>query len=373
MKKNFKTLVLGMVIGATLVGTPVLADVIWEKISVVRNYVTVMIDGEKLNADNFLYLDTTYVPIRAVSEALGKNVSYKDGVAYIGDTYGAVFGGADVDLGNGYTATADELEAYTNRAAKDIENTGAAAEQIEASAKEDLLQYKALSAIAAENNIKVGEDFENNFANIIAYMKMNYGGEEGMLAAMEEAGFTYELYKRYQETDYLYRKLLSADAFRASDAEISSYYEANKSSFPYDGIQAQHVLIGITDETGNVITDEAKLKELEKKAQDVYNQAKKGTDFSSLVEKYGEDPGMNQNPDGYIFTKGEMIEEFETAAFALKDGEISQPVKTAYGWHIIKRIKAHTIQPLDSSVASTIAQTLAAEKIQIAIDAKLGK
>ena len=84
MKKNFKMFVLGLLTGVVLVSAPVMANDLWEKIDVVRNKIAVMVNGQKLDADNFLYNDTTYVPIRAVAESLGVNVEYKDGVAYIG-------------------------------------------------------------------------------------------------------------------------------------------------------------------------------------------------------------------------------------------------------------------------------------------------
>lgn len=371
MKKNFKTLMLGVIIGALLVGTPVLADVIWERIDVVRNQITVMVGDEKLDADNFLYRDTTYVPIRKVAEGLGMNVTYKDGVAYISEKYAAEFGGTKIELANGFEATTEELAAYVARTAKDPSYANATAEEIEAAAKANLIQYKAIAALATENGIVIGEEFYDNFSGIIEYMKMNYGGEDSMLAAMEEAGYTFELYKRYQESDYLSRKLLALDKFSASEDDIKAYYEAHSADFPYNGVQAQHILISTMDENGTAITDEAKLKEIEKKANDVYKEAKGGADFNALIDKYGEDPGMKSNPEGYIFTTGEMVEQFETTAFALKDGEISEPVKTVYGWHIIKRIKAHTSQPLTESLSANISRAISYDKLQNAINAKL--
>ena len=69
----------------------------------------------------------------------------------------------------------------------------------------------------------------------------------------------------------------------------------------------------------------------------VYRRAVAGAKFDSLIEQYGKDPGMEVYPEGYVFTKGEMVEPFEKAAFGLKDGEISEPVKSDYGYHIIQR------------------------------------
>ncbi len=373
MKKNFKTFILGVVIGAMCVSVPAMANVIWEKIDVVRNHMTVMIDGEKLEADNFLYLDTTYVPIRAVAEGLGKNVTYKDGVAYIEEKFTAKFGGENVALGNGFNATTEEITAYKNMYAKDPYMANATDEQLHEAAVESIRSYKALVEVAADNNIYVGQEFYDSFSDIMDYMELNYGSKDALYAAMQDAGYSYEMYKRYQESEYLYSKLLENIAFAATDDEIVQYYTDNAESFPYDGVQAQHILISTMDENGVAITDSAKLKEIEKKANTVYKQATGGADFNELIKKYGEDPGMESNPDGYIFTTGEMVEEFEKAAFSLKDGEISKPVQSVYGWHIIKKIKAHKVQPLDSRLKSYIANNVSIQKVYAAIDVKLGK
>lgn len=74
------------------------------------------------------------------------------------------------------------------------------------------------------------------------------------------------------------------------------------------------------------------------KAEDVLKKAKAGEDFDALVAEFGEDPGVEQSPNGYTFTKnGGMVKEFEDAAFALEIDGISELVETDYGWHILKR------------------------------------
>lgn len=74
------------------------------------------------------------------------------------------------------------------------------------------------------------------------------------------------------------------------------------------------------------------------KAEQVLERVKSGEDFDKLIKEFGEDPGMQQNVDGYLFTKNEMVKPFEDAAFALKDNEVSDIVETDFGYHIIKRI-----------------------------------
>ena len=73
-------------------------------------------------------------------------------------------------------------------------------------------------------------------------------------------------------------------------------------------------------------------------AKQLVNELKKGADFDALMATYSEDPGSQSQPDGYVFTTGEMVPEFENATKALKVGEISGIVESTYGYHIIKRI-----------------------------------
>lgn len=104
-------------------------------------------------------------------------------------------------------------------------------------------------------------------------------------------------------------------------------------------ICAKHILIPTTDsKTGEAFSISEK-NTAKKVADTVIAKIKSGEDFDTLIEKYNKDPGVSYNPLGYVFTKGEMVKEFEETAFALKEGEISGIVETPYGYHIIKREK----------------------------------
>ena len=97
-------------------------------------------------------------------------------------------------------------------------------------------------------------------------------------------------------------------------------------------ISASHILIRTSDKDPGNRKDEAK-----KLAEAVLKLAKSGQDFASLAAKYSQDPGT-AGAGGALpfFRKGMMVKEFDEAAFALKPGEISNIIKTDYGYHIIK-------------------------------------
>ena len=110
-------------------------------------------------------------------------------------------------------------------------------------------------------------------------------------------------------------------------------------------VHVQHILFKTVGQT------DALVEETKKKAEDVLKQAKKGTKFDELAKKYSEDPGTKDKGGdlGWI-RQGQTVPEFEKTAFSLAPGQISDLVKTQYGFHIIKVLEkqtAHT-KPFDA-------------------------
>ena len=141
-------------------------------------------------------------------------------------------------------------------------------------------------------------------------------------AAAEKLDQTPQFQQRmaYARTKALVDLLLTEAAKKAVTAEAkrATYEEFAKQRKPETEVRARHILVD----------DEAKAKEIAKKA-------KAGEDFAKLAKENSKDSSEDGGDLGY-FTKEQMVPEFAEAAFKLDKGQISDPVKTQFGWHVIK-------------------------------------
>lgn len=115
---------------------------------------------------------------------------------------------------------------------------------------------------------------------------------------------------------------------RPSEDELMDFF---MSSY----LRCKHVLIKTVDDSYNPLENQ---DELAATAQDIAVRAQSGEDFDALIKEYNEDPGMESNKDGYVFTEGTMVDEFYQGTLALEEGGVSDPVESSYGWHIIQRL-----------------------------------
>ena len=108
-------------------------------------------------------------------------------------------------------------------------------------------------------------------------------------------------------------------AATTDDAMKKVYEDAAKQITSEQEVRARHILVPTEEE-----------------AKKVEDELKKGADFAELAKKESKDPGASDGGDLGFFTKEQMVPEFSKVAFALEPGKISDPVKTQFGWHIIK-------------------------------------
>src|SRR5437763_13727165 len=109
-------------------------------------------------------------------------------------------------------------------------------------------------------------------------------------------------------------------------------------------VRASHILIATSDPATGTEMSESEKKAKRKIADDLLKRAKAGEDFAKLAKENSEDPGSKDKGGEYTFPRGQMMPEFEAAAFSLNTNQVSDVVTTPYGFHIIKlyeKIPAH--------------------------------
>ncbi|MDD5258907.1 MAG: peptidylprolyl isomerase [bacterium] len=128
-------------------------------------------------------------------------------------------------------------------------------------------------------------------------------------------------------------KEIKSKAVLPTEAEVQKYYDEHKKELKQDEqVRARHILVRV-EEKADLKTQSAALK----KIKEIQDKIKKGNDFSALAKEYSDDPGSKENGgDLGFFTKETMVPEFSKAAFALKPGQVSDAVKTSFGYHLIK-------------------------------------
>jgi peptidyl-prolyl cis-trans isomerase C len=152
-----------------------------------------------------------------------------------------------------------------------------------------LIDMKIVSKAAEDKKVQDGEDFKKRLAFTRSRLLM-----DSLLASEGKAA-------------------------TSDDAMKKVYEQASKEITGEEEVHARHILVETEDE-----------------AKAVEEELKKGADFAELAKKKSKDPGASDGGDLGFFTKDQMVPEFSAVAFSLEPGKISDPVKSQFGWHVIK-------------------------------------
>jgi peptidyl-prolyl cis-trans isomerase SurA len=173
--------------------------------------------------------------------------------------------------------------------------------------------------------------------NQIERIRSQFASEEAFLEQLQAEGLTLkELRNQYRDeirNQLLKEKLIQKrlEQVRVSSGEVKKFYETNRDSLPEKpaGVRLAHILISTQP-------SEATADSLRRYAELIRQKATEGEEFAALAKNYSEDPSGEGGGDLGWFSRGQMVPEFEEAAFILQPGQISDVVKTQFGYHIIK-------------------------------------
>jgi parvulin-like peptidyl-prolyl isomerase len=186
---------------------------------------------------------------------------------------------------------------------------------------------------------------------LLQLKKQFYGGDDKKFkASLAKLLLTVDQVKKDVRAQLLeeaiYKKV--TEDVKVTDEEIDAFYKKNKSQYQQAATrEVRHILV--------------KKKE---KADALYAQLKGGGDFAKLAKKNSEDPGSKSQGGKLTVSQGQTVPPFDKAAFSLDKGELSKPIKTQYGWHIIEAlsdVKKASTTPLPQ-VKEAIKQQLLSEK-----------
>ena len=164
-----------------------------------------------------------------------------------------------------------------------------------------------------------GEEMNKEVVNELVYQALLY--EDAIEKGMDkEDDFTQVLEKTKESMlkTYALGKLLAT--VTVNEDEIKKFYEDNKEVFKEnESANASHILVAEED-----------------KAKEIYEKIKNGEDFAALAREFSTCPSKEKGGDLGTFTRGQMVKEFEDAVFDNEVGTVTEPVKTQFGYHIIK-------------------------------------
>jgi peptidyl-prolyl cis-trans isomerase C len=196
---------------------------------------------------------------------------------------------------------------------------------------DELIMDKLVAKAAAEITIS-----DDEVKAEIAKLKKQFPTEEAFEAQLKAAGQTPEkldtaLRTMLQQQKWMQSQIQATDQIADDDAK--KFYDSNAEEFKKpDTVKASHILFMVDKDASDDV-----VKQKKEAAEKAAARAKKGEDFGKLAKELSEEPGAKESSgDLGFFTKDSMVPEFAEVAFSTEPGEVSAPVRTQFGWHVIK-------------------------------------
>lgn len=190
--------------------------------------------------------------------------------------------------------------------------------RLEQEAGELVLDQMISEAVVSQADVHVSDD---EIAQELAQIQESYPSHEAYLEELARYGLTEERLKEELRLNLILKKL-SREGITVSDEEIAAFFEENREALGTpERLLVRHILLGTEEE-----------------AKAIIEQLKEGADFAELARTKSLDTasGAEGGLVGYITEEAPIVTSFKTAAFQLDEGEVSEPVASPFGWHVIR-------------------------------------
>lgn len=227
---------------------------------------------------------------------------------------------------------------------------------------------KILQTKATEEEKKIAKDQTNVIIqqNLSTDIKKQSFKAQVLALGLTEEEYIRKLQERKLADTVLFR--LMDPMIKVAQSEVKAYYDSNPSLFEAPTqYKVAHIMLSTRKPASSENISFADMVRKKGEAEEIAAEAKKeGADFGALVTKYSEDPRTKSNGGIYEFVAGTLDPDFESVALKMVPGQISDPVKSKYGFHIIKFIemKPARKEPLEGQLAKDIENRLKTQKLQ---------
>lgn len=329
------------------------------EVTTVYNDIKIVVDGKEITpkdangnvVEPFIIDGTTYLPVRALANALGEDVSWEQSTStvYIGEQPFRVNASILKQFSDKTLATVGSTPLkgsyYNLLVAQNCNNSSfpmicdnyTSGKTLQELTTDGIPMPVVLSDFITDSLVQIAAVYE-------------YANKNGFTEKEQIKKLTDDYWKSYRnqfKSDAEYNAFLAECGITAQEYEQFVRFSATYSLFA-DDLYSRYATIPYTDDEfyalckDRYVTAKHILVEEEETAKDIIKKLGSGTSFDSLSDEYNLDPGATTS--GYTFTTGEMVPEFEEASFALKENSYTKtPVKSAYGYHIILRLPLDTV------------------------------
>lgn len=280
-----------------------------------------------------------------------------------------LFGDDTIAKGTGLEVKRSQLDAAmisirSNAAARNQAITPDQAVMYERQILERLIQIQLLNNKATEADKAKGKEMATKQYDAILKRSVT---EEALARQLKSVGMTMEELKSKMAEEAIAQAVADRELkVSVTDEEAKKYYDENPAKFEQpEMVRASHILMSTLDPNTRQPLPEDKKAAKRKQIEELLKRARAGEDFAKLAKENTEDPGSRDSGGEYKFPRGQMVPEFEAAAFSLNTNQVSDVITTQFGYHIIKLSEKIPAQKVElAKVADELKEGLKRQKLE---------